>query len=69
MLDLYHGPIYVEELDALKRSDITMKVTIGRPGDEVKEDKFSKTNQIKRETLRNKLLSSQSVGGLANLMQ
>mmetsp|Transcript_12126 Transcript_12126/g.11975 ORF Transcript_12126/g.11975 Transcript_12126/m.11975 type:complete len:147 (-) Transcript_12126:2098-2538(-) len=33
VLDLYDGPIFVEELDALKRVDKQMKITIGRPGD------------------------------------
>lgn len=43
VLDMYAGPIYVEELDALKRTDMTIKVTIGRPGDEIEAEKFTKT--------------------------
>lgn len=35
ILDFYDGPIYVEELDALKRNEKTIKVTIGKPGDYV----------------------------------
>lgn len=31
-LDLYDGPIFVEELDETKRNRSKLKVTIGRPG-------------------------------------
>lgn len=33
VLPLYEGPIYLEELDAVKRTEYSIKVTIGRPGD------------------------------------
>lgn len=33
ILDLYDGPIYVEELDALKRNECQMKITIAKPGE------------------------------------
>lgn len=35
ILSFYDGPIYVEELDALKRNEKTCKITIGKPGDVV----------------------------------
>jgi len=33
VLDFYDGPIYIEELDALKRNEYQIKVTIAKPGD------------------------------------
>ena len=42
-LDLYQPPIYVEELDELKRTPYIWKVTIGRPGIEMD---MPKTRQI-----------------------
>jgi hypothetical protein len=33
ILDCYFPPVYVEELDALKRSDKQIKITIGKPGE------------------------------------
>lgn len=32
ILDFFDGPIYVEELDPLKRNEKSIKVTIGKPG-------------------------------------
>mgnify|MGYP000870192848 CR=1 FL=1 len=34
-LDLYDGPIYVEELDETRRKRSKIKITIGRPGVDV----------------------------------
>ena len=33
ILDLYDGPIFIEDLDVQKRNVTSMKVTIGRPGE------------------------------------
>jgi hypothetical protein len=35
VLNLYDGPIFVEEQDVMKMNDKQMKVTIGRPGDHI----------------------------------
>lgn len=35
VLDLYDGPIFVEELDPLKKNDKRLRITIGRPGDHI----------------------------------
>lgn len=33
ILDCYDGPIFVEELDALKRNECSIKITIAKPGE------------------------------------
>jgi hypothetical protein len=32
-MDFYEAPIYIEELDALKRTEKNCKITIGKPGE------------------------------------
>jgi len=36
VLDCYDGPIYVEDLDNLKRKNVQCKFTLGRPGETIK---------------------------------
>jgi hypothetical protein len=38
IMDLYKAPVFVEELDALKRTEIQIKITVGRPGEELKNE-------------------------------
>ena len=33
IMDFYEAPIYIEELDALKRTEKNCKITIGKPGE------------------------------------
>lgn len=50
VMDLYDGPIYVEELDVLKRTDRQIKITIGRPGEQPPQlGELARTNQLKKQ--------------------
>jgi hypothetical protein len=35
VLDLHDGPIFIEELDPLKKNDKRIRITIARPGDNI----------------------------------
>lgn len=57
ILDLYDGPIYVEELDALKRNDKQIKITVAKPGEYIPYNAGPSLNTIKTPKTGN------SVGG------
>jgi hypothetical protein len=49
---MYDGPIFVEELDVLKRNDKQIKITLARPGEEVKHEKIPERIPMTRDQVK-----------------
>ena len=63
ILDLYDGPIYIEELDALKRNEKQIKITVAKPGEYVPFNAGPQWNPNPTKTPSKTPKTGQSVAG------